>query len=161
MPVWVWTQCKLLSPEITWDRSRLRWVGLSSPPVLSQRKSPFRAGVDTERDADHLPLTLLGWEWWGGALRRQRGRGGWELPRAVGGGEWGCYLLRIATTTMAARPSSAAMMGIPTFLKVCRGVRGLRWGATSVTWGGQEFTVSTRTPPLPRPTASPDSGLWC
>ena len=43
----------------------------------------------------------------------------------------------MATTTMVARISTAAMIGIPTFLKVSNGVRDLRRGVTSV-GGGKE-----------------------
>lgn len=41
--------------------------------------------------------------------------------------------------TMVARLTSAAMMGSPTFLKVSRGVRGLRKGMTSVKWRGRVY----------------------
>lgn len=55
------------------------------------------------------------------------------------GGGGGCHLPRTATMTMVARLTSAAMMGSPTFLKVSRGVRGLRKGMTSVKWRGRVY----------------------
>ena len=47
--------------EIIWDRIHLGRWGLSSSPAHSERKAPFRAGVDAKLYADHLALTLLGW----------------------------------------------------------------------------------------------------
>ena len=61
----------------------------------------------------------------GGAVRRHRGRGE------------GCHLLRTATAVMVSRLSSAAMMGIPTFLKVSREVRDFLRGVTSVRGRGR------------------------
>lgn len=49
--------------------------------------------------------------------------------------------------TMIARLSSAAMMGIPTFLKVSRGVRGLRRGVTSVRQRGRACSQRSETVP--------------
>ena len=53
---------------------------------------------------------------------------------------WGWDLLRMATTTMVARLSTAAMIGILTFLKVSSGVRDLRRGVTSVEGGKEQST---------------------
>lgn len=47
--------------------------------------------------------------------------GEWSGVKAM----WGCNSLRRATITRAIRLSSTAMMGIPTFLKVSWGLRGL------------------------------------
>lgn len=99
----------------------------------------------------HLPLPLRslpprqGWEHeaWGfipssQALRRSPAYrcGGGRVGEGCGllrgeGESGGCHSLRKATITRAIRLSSTAMMGIPTFLKVSRDLRGLRKPAIS------------------------------
>lgn len=61
---------------------------------------------------------------------------------------------------MVARLSSAAMMGTPTFLKVSRGVRGLRRGVTSVRWRERACSQPLETTPA-KAHSLPALWPWC
>lgn len=64
LPEWVripGANCAFPTEEIIWDRIHLGRWGLSSSPSHSERKAPFRAGVDTKLYADYLAFTLLTW----------------------------------------------------------------------------------------------------
>lgn len=85
-------------------------------------------------------------------------RGGGGAVRQHGGRGEGCHLLRTATVMMVSRLTNAAMMGIPTFLKVSREVRDLRRGVTSVRGRGRACSQYSEVnpcqgPQLPHPLA--------
>lgn len=150
-----------------WERSHLGELGdaLTFPLHLEEGSLQSRGGdmrihsplpprPAPKLCAGHLPITVGG--------RTGEGCGWLRVKMGAHTGEWGgvkgrggCNSLRRATIPRANRLSSTAMMGIPTFLKVSRGLRGLRKGGTSARRKTEGGVCSEHSEPSPTKTHSP------